>query len=52
MIDKNVRSQASIASRTFKNGNNVAVATDHDFTTIKRTKAKRETSSTSTHPLK
>jgi hypothetical protein len=52
MMDRNVMSQASTASETRKNGNNVAVAADEGFTAVKRTKAKKETPSTSSQSLK
>jgi hypothetical protein len=52
MIDRNVMSQTSPASGTSKNGNNTAVTADDGFTAVKRTKAKKETSSTSSQSLK
>jgi hypothetical protein len=47
MIDRNVTSRASTAPGTSGNGNNVAVAAADGFTTVKRTRVKKETSSTS-----
>jgi hypothetical protein len=47
MIDRNEMNQAFTVARTSKNENNVALAAADDFTTVKRTKAKKETSSTS-----
>jgi hypothetical protein len=47
MIDRNVTSQACTAPGTLKNGNDVAVAADDGFTTVKSANAKKEISSTS-----
>jgi hypothetical protein len=44
MVDRNVMSQATAASGTLNNRNNVAVAYDDGLTAFKQTKAERETS--------
>jgi hypothetical protein len=41
MIDRNGMSQASTASGTLKDGNNVPAATNDSFTTVKKPKAKK-----------
>jgi hypothetical protein len=52
MIDSNLMIQVSTTPGSLKNGNGVAVAADDRFTTVRRTTAKKETSSNLSVSLK